>query len=84
MGIVLGFIIGIVGGVGFFFGGCLVDCFGVNNVCWYMMIFVWGFLIVVLFSLVVFGLNNIWLVLVFYVVFVFVVNFYIGLMFGMM
>ena len=59
------------------------DRIGRKDIRWYMWIPAWGFLIAVPFSLGVFLLDELWLILALYVVPAFTVNLYTGPTFGM-
>lgn len=81
--IYLGFMVGLVGGFGMFFGGYLFDKYGKDDKCWYMWILVIGMLVFVLLIVFVFLVNNLYMVFVFYVFLVIMGFFYFGLIFLM-
>lgn len=82
-GTALGLIIGIAGGVGAMLSGWIGDRLGNYDLRWYMWVPAWGFLIAVPFSLGVFLLDDLWVILLLYVVPSFAVQLYTGPTFGM-
>lgn len=82
-GTALGLIIGLAGGVGTVMSGWIGDRLGTRDVRWYMWVPAWGFLIAVPFSLGVFLLDGLWVILALYVIPAFTVQLYTGPTFGM-
>ncbi|MGE0623888.1 MAG: spinster family MFS transporter [Pseudomonadales bacterium] len=82
-GTALGLIIGIAGGIGTVMSGWIGDRLGARDVRWYMWVPAWGFLIAVPFSLGVFLLDELWVILALYIIPAFTVQLYTGPTFGM-
>jgi MFS family permease len=83
VGTALGFIIGIAGGLGTFFGGVICDRLAIRNIKWYMWLPALGFLLAVPFGAGVFLTDSLYVALALYCVPVFLVNLYTGPTFGM-
>jgi MFS family permease len=83
VGTALGLIIGIAGGIGTLSGGFLADKMGHRNMGWYMWIPAIGFLIAVPFSIAVFTIDNLYVILALYTVPALMSNLYTGPTFGM-
>jgi len=82
-GTALGLIIGLAGGVGTVMSGWIGDRLSTRDVRWYMWVPAWGFLVAVPFSLGVFLIDDLWVILALYVVPAFTVQLYTGPTFGM-
>jgi len=82
-GTALGLIIGLAGGVGTVMSGWIGDRLSTHDVRWYMWVPAWGFLVAVPFSLGVFLIDDLWVILALYVVPAFTVQLYTGPTFGM-
>jgi MFS family permease len=83
VGTALGLIIGIAGGIGTVLSGWIGDRLGKRDVRWYMWVPAWGFLVAVPFSLGVFLIDDIRVILALYIVPAFTVQLYTGPTFGM-
>jgi len=83
VGTALGLIIGIAGGIGTLSGGFLADKLGSNNVRWYMWLPACGFLVAVPFSIGVFTIDSLYVILALYTIPALLSNLYTGPTFGM-
>lgn len=82
VGTALGLIIGIFGGAGTLLSGIIGDKLGARNVRYYMLVPAYAFLIAVPTGAIVFLSPNLYLMLAFYAIPVFLVNLYTGPTFG--
>ena len=83
VGTALGLIIGIAGGIGTLSGGFLADKLGSKNVRWYMWLPACGFLVAVPFSIGVFTIDSLYVILALYTIPALLSNLYTGPTFGM-